>query len=125
MPPASVSRAAPTVAFRAANLFWVLPDAGETSWWFLDEQFWAGYLDLLAHARLDVLDLHGMYDLGTTVFPNALLYLARSATFPDVGAPAAYRDCNLAMFNRVIAMAAARGIRVALMTYSASSSLDG
>lgn len=125
VPPASVSRAAPTVAFRAANLFWVLPDAGETSWWFLDDHFWTAYLDLLAHARLDVLDLHGMYDLGTTVFPNALLYLARSATFPDVGAPAADRDRNLAMFNRVIDMARVRGIRVGLMTYSASSSLDG
>jgi hypothetical protein len=129
VPPPSVTRGAPTVAFRAANLFWVLPDnlpdASETSWWFLDEGFWRGYLDLLAHARLDVLDVHGMYDVSTTAFPNALLYLARSASFPEVGVPAADRDRNLAMLNRVIGMAAARGIRVGLMTYQASSSVDG
>ncbi len=125
VPPASVSRGAPAVSFRAANLFWVLPAPDEPSWWYLDPQFWRAYLDLMAHARLDVLDLHGMYDLESTGFPNALLYLARSASFPDVGAPAAERDRNLAMLNQVIAMAHARGIRVALMTYSASSSLDG
>ncbi|HLK88534.1 MAG TPA: hypothetical protein VKZ18_01495 [Polyangia bacterium] len=134
VPPASVARGAPTVAFRAANLFWVLPDTlpdgsepggGKEAWWFLDEGFWRGYLDLLAHARLDVLDVHGMYDVSTTAFPNALLYLARSASFPDVGVPPADRDRNLAMLNRVIAMAAARGIRVGLMTYQASSSVDG
>ncbi len=122
LPPTSTSQGAPAVAFRAANLFWVLPEAGETAWWFLDDGFWRSYLDLLAHARLDVLDLHGMYDLGTTGFPNALLFLARSASFPNAGAPAAERDRNLAMLNRVIDMAAARGIRVGLMTYSASSS---
>ncbi|HEY6477963.1 MAG TPA: hypothetical protein VI456_15405, partial [Polyangia bacterium] len=125
VPPSEVSRGAPAVGFRAANLFWVLPEAGETNWWFLDEGFWTGYLDLMAHARLDVLDIHGMYDLATTVFPNALLYLAQSASFPDVGAPAADRARNLTMFNRVIALAHARGIRVGLMTYQASSSLDG
>jgi hypothetical protein len=125
LPLVAPSSGAPAVAFRAANLFWVLPDAGETAWWFLDDGFWRSYLDLLAHARLDVLDLHGMYDLGTTGFPNALLYLARSASFPDAGAPAADRDRNLAMLNRVIGMAAARGIRVGLMTYSASSSTSG
>jgi hypothetical protein len=125
VPPSDVSRGAPTVAFRGANLFWVLPEASETSWWFLDEGFWTGYLDLMAHARLDVLDIHGMYDLATTVFPNALLYLAQSASFPDVGVPAADRARNLTMFNRVIAMAKARGIRVGLMTYQASSDLTG
>lgn len=124
VPPAALVRGAPAVPFRAANLFWVLPEAGETSWWFLDEGFWRDYLDLLAHARLDVLDLHGMYDLASTNFPNVLLYLARSASFPDLGAPVADRDRNLAMLNRVVAMARARGIRVGLMTYQAGTSLD-
>jgi hypothetical protein len=125
LPPATVTRGTPAVPFRAANLFWVLPARGESEWWFLDPAFWRDYLDLLAHARMNVLDLHGMYDLESTGFPNALLYLARAASFPDVGAPAADRDRNLATLNRVIAMARARGIRVGLMTYSASSSLDG
>src|SRR6185312_12914138 len=124
VPPVALVRGAPAVPFRAANLFWVLPEAGETSWWFLDEGFWRDYLDLLAHARLDVLDLHGMYDLASTNFPNVLLYLARSASFPDLGAPVADRDRNLAMLNRVVTMARARGIRVGLMTYQAGTSLD-
>ena len=100
-------------------MFWTLPDPDqpETEWWFHDEQFWRDYLDLLAHARLDLLDIHGMYDLGTTGFPNLLVQLARSATFPDVGVPAAERERNMVMLNRVIAMARARGIRVGLMTY--------
>jgi hypothetical protein len=125
VPPSNVTHGAPAVGFRAANLFWVLPEAEETKWWFLDEGFWTGYLDLMAHARLDVLDIHGMYDLSSTVFPNALLYLAQSASFPEVGAPAADRARNLTMFNRVIALAKARGIRVGLMTYQASSDLTG
>jgi hypothetical protein len=127
VPPTGTLRGAPAIALRAANLFWTLPDPddNETAWWFLDEGFWRNYLDLLAHARMDLLDLHGMYDLRSTVFPNALLQLARSASFPDVGVPPADRDRNLAMLNRVIDLCRARGIRVGLMTYQASSSVDG
>jgi hypothetical protein len=125
LPLATAARGAPAIAMRAANLFWTLPDTGETAWWFLDEGFWRDYLDLLAHARIDLLDLHGMYDLDSTLFPNVLPYLARTASFPGVGVAPATRDRNLAMLNRVIAMARARGIRVALMSYLASSSVDG
>ena len=123
--PSSATRGAPAVAFRAANLFWTVQDAGETEWWFHDPSFWRQYLDLLAHARLDVLDLHAMYDPSTTVFPNALVYLARSTSYPDVGLPAAERDRNLASLNMVVTMAHARGIRVGLMTYQASTRPDG
>jgi hypothetical protein len=125
LPLAGTLSGAPALAVRAANLFWTLPEDGERAWWFLDEGFWRAYLDLLAHARVDLLDLHGMYDPRTTAFPNAFLYLARSATLPDVGVPAADRERNLRMLNRVLAMARARGVRVALMTYLASSSVDG
>ncbi|HEX2658154.1 MAG TPA: hypothetical protein VHU40_07785, partial [Polyangia bacterium] len=121
----SIIRGAPAVGFRASNLFWTVKAPNESKWWFLDEGFWHQYLDLMASARLNMLDLHAMYDPATTVFPNALLYLARSASYPDVGAPAAERDANLAMFNKVVAMAAARGIRVGLMTYQARTTLDG
>jgi len=123
--PASATRGAPSVAFRAANLFWTVQDAAETEWWFHDLSYWRQYLDLLAHARLDVLDLHAMYDPSTTVFPNALVYLARSASHPEVGVPAAERDRNMATLNKVVTMARARGIRVGLMTYQATSRPDG
>jgi len=121
VPPATTLRGAPSISIRASNLFWVLPDPDqpEPEWWFHDEGFWRDYLDLLAHARIDLLDIHGMYDLGTTGFPNILPYVAKSTTFPAVGVPD--RDRNLARLNRVIAMARARGIRVGLMTYSAGA----
>jgi hypothetical protein len=91
----------------------------------LDEGYWREYLDMMVQARMNLLDLHAMYNLGNTVFPNALLYFATSATYPDVGAPRAERERNLAMLNTVIRMATARGIRVALMSYRADTNLLG
>ena len=40
------------------------------------------------------LDLYGMYDMRTTIFPNALLYFATSASHPEVGVSAADRARN-------------------------------
>jgi hypothetical protein len=124
---AALGRTAPIVRspathLRAANLFLVLPAPGETSWWLLDLSFWRAYLDMMARARLNFLDLHGMYALDTTLFPNALLYFATSSTYPDVGVPAAERAKNLATLQAVVKMAATRGIRVGLMTYRSDSS---
>src|SRR5262249_7118319 len=95
----------------------VLPAQDEPAWWFLDEGFWSEYLDLLAQSRMNFLDLHGMYNLGNTIFPNALLYFGTSETFPEVGVDSKAREQNLAMLNNIIYMAAVRGIRVGLSTY--------
>jgi hypothetical protein len=124
IPPAAPSTAAPAVALRAANPFLVLPAGAETAstWWFRDLEFWAEYLDMMAHARLDFLDLHAMYDTETTLFPNALLYFGTSASFPDVGVSPADRAANVAVLNQVVAMAAARGIRVGVMSYRSDTS---
>jgi hypothetical protein len=113
---------APSISVRAANLFLVLPALGE-SWWFRDVAFWREYLGLLARSHLNLLDLHGMYNLDNTQFPNALLYFANSASHPEVGAPD--RAANLAMLQTIVKMAEARGIRVALMTYRSDTSLSG
>ncbi|HEV3191670.1 MAG TPA: hypothetical protein VGY54_14270 [Polyangiaceae bacterium] len=115
----------PAVPLRAANLFLVLPAPGETTWWFLDVSFWREYLNMVAHARLDFLDLHAMYDLDNTIFPNALLYFGTSPTYPNVGVPAADRARNAAMLVTITQMAAARGIRVGLMTYRSDTSPTG
>ena len=115
---------APAVPIRAANLFLVLPAANESPWWFLSLDFWTEYLDLLARSRIDYLDLHGMYDLDNTNFPNALLWFGTSASFPEVGVPAAERAQNLAMLDTVVQLAAVRGIRVGLMSYSSNLSFD-
>ncbi len=115
----------PAVPIRGANLFLVLPEAGETSWWFRDPVFWREYLDLLARARINFLDLHGMYHGSQTTFPNALLYFAKSQSFPSVGAPSGERDLNLAALHQIIALAGERGISVGLMSYRSDESLDG
>src|SRR5262249_55868880 len=94
----------------------------ETDWYFLDEDYWRQYLDILAHARINLLDLHAMYDLESTNFPNALLYFAKSSTYPDVGVAPAERDRNLAVLNDIIRLAKIRGIRVGLMTYRSDTS---
>jgi hypothetical protein len=125
LPLAAALHGAPTVSIRAANLFWTLPDQGETAWWFYDDGFWHQYLDLLAHARIDLLDLHGMYDLNTTDFPNILPHVARSKSFPQIGVSTEESDRNLAMLNKVIGLAHARGIRVSVMSYLASTSVVG
>jgi hypothetical protein len=116
---------APVVPIRAANLFLVIRAQGESLWWFLDPQFWTEYLDLLAQSRMNFLDLHAMYNLENTIFPNALLYFANSETFPQVGVPAADREQNLAMLNTVIQMASVRGIQVGLMTYRSDTRPTG
>jgi hypothetical protein len=114
--------AAPALPVRGANLFLVLPERGEQSWWLRDMSFWRAYLDMLARARINFLDLHGMYNPDNTIFPNALLYFARSPSFPDVGVPEADRARNLSVLAKVIKMAKARGIDVGLMTYNTDTS---
>ncbi len=116
---------APMLAIRAANPFLLLRQPEETAWYFLNRDYWREYLDLLLASRINFLDLHGMYSLDSTIFPNALLYFATSASFPDVGVPAVERQQNVAALNDLVAMAAARGIRVGLMSYRADASLSG
>lgn len=117
LPVTSPIKQAPVVEIRAANLFLVLKDATEKTWWFRETEFWTEYLDMMAKGRLNFLDMHGMYNLDNTVFPNALLYFATAASDPAAGVPHEEREANLAMLNKVIAMAGARGIKVALMSY--------
>jgi hypothetical protein len=115
----------PDTTLRAVNPFLVLPVPGETNWWFRDRAFWTEYLDLLAHARMNVLDIHGMYNLRNTVFPNALLYFGRSSTHPEVGVPESERQQNLAALRDIIRLAAEWGIKVSVMSYRADLSLLG
>ncbi len=125
VPPAQPIVASPAMPIRAANLFLPIPAADEKSWWFLDEGFWREYLDMLARARLNILDMHGMFAYDTALFPNALLYFASSESFPDVGVAHADRKRNLAMLEKVVSMASARGIKTGLMTYRTDLSIDG
>jgi hypothetical protein len=120
--------AAPAVPIRGAQLYMTLPTASESpesAWWLRDPSYWTAYLDLLAHARIDFLDLRGMYNPSNTIFPNALLYFATSATYPAVGVLRSDRDANAAMLETIVAMAGVRGIRVGFMTFRSDTSADG
>ena len=127
LPPAAPILGAPDQPIRAGNLFLILPREAETfdDWWFHDESFWTEYLDLLARSRLNVLDLHGMYDIDNTNCPNSLPYFASSTSYPDIGLPAAQRVHNLTSLQKVVSMAAQRGIKVGFMTYRSDLSPDG
>jgi hypothetical protein len=122
LPLASPVTAAPRIGLRAANPFLVLQADHEASWWLLDPSFWTEYLDMMARARLDYLDLHGMYDLDNTNFPDALLWFSTSASFPAVGVAAPLRAQNLAMLDSILGLARVRGIQVGLMSYSSNTS---
>ncbi len=115
----------PSVPIRGANLFVVLPVRGESAWWFRDVSFWREYLDMLARARINFLDLHGMYSTDNSQFGNVLMHFGTSATYASVGIPAVEREANLAMLNRIIAMAGVRGMRVGLLTYRTDINVDG
>jgi hypothetical protein len=125
IPPAAPTTAAPATALRGANLFLLLPTGGgetTSTWWFRDPSFWSTYLDMMAQARLDFLDLHGMFDIQSTLFPNALLYFGTSPALPNVGIAPADRAANVAALQQIVAMAGVRGIRVGLMSYRADTS---
>ncbi|MCD6351778.1 MAG: hypothetical protein J7M26_06635, partial [Armatimonadetes bacterium] len=115
----------PRVAFRATNPFLSLPFPPDQPWWLLSEEFWTKYLDMLAHARFNWVDIHGMYNVMRTNFPNIYPYFVNSKTFPHVGVPDAEKARNLAMLKKVVAMAKRRGIKIALMSYHASWNVPG
>lgn len=109
----------PAVEFRGINPFITLPykETDET-WYFLQEDYWEGYLDLLAHARINWVDLHGMYGISTTYFHNIYPFFISSDKFPETGLEPQIAKRNLDMFNKILAMAKQRGIRFALMSYT-------
>ncbi|MBL8841717.1 MAG: hypothetical protein JNL90_09350 [Planctomycetes bacterium] len=125
--------AAPFLAQRGLNVFLTLPFDVERSttdydpaaladpqrWWFHDESYWTTLLDQMAEARLNWLDLHGMWDIHSTGAPNLYAYFVDSAAHPEVGLPADLKAINLARLNWVIERAHARGVRVSVMSYEA------
>ena len=109
----------PAVEFRGINPFITLPyKETDENWYFLQEDYWEGYLDQLARARINWVDLHGMYGIGTTYFHNIYPYFISSDKFPETGLEPQIAKRNLDMFNKILAMAKQRGIRFALMSYT-------
>jgi dienelactone hydrolase len=124
----------PFLADRGLNLFLTLPwdykkndtdydPAALTDpnrWWFHNEDYWKTLLDLMAHSRLNWLDVHGAWDISVTSAPNLYAYFVTSKTFPKVGVGEDIKQKNLQQLNHVIDMAHERGIRVSLMAYEAN-----
>jgi len=86
-----------------------------------DVGMWKQYIDMLARNRFNLLDLHGAYELDSTFFPNLYPRLVTLTDYPGVGDPQAQHR-NLENLKTVVAYAADRGIRVALMNYSVAES---
>ena len=127
------ANAEPYLPERGVNLFLTLPwdyakndtddDPGALvdpkRWWFQDEHYWTTLLDLMAHSRLNWLDIHGTWDISVTDAPNLYAYFVTSPTFPKVGVSDDIKAADLRQLNHVIDMAHARGIKVSLMSYEA------
>jgi len=130
-------KGSPFLPDRGLNLFTTLPwdyqkndtdydNAALTNpdrWWFQNDDYWTTLLDLMAHSRLNWLDIHGMWDVSSTRAPNLYAYFVTSPSFPKVGVPDIVKAANLARLNKVVAMAHERGIRVSLMAYEAGLSI--
>ncbi len=91
--------------------------------WFYSEEFWQGFLDRLARARFNLLDLHGVYDIVTTRTYNILPYFTFVPSFPDVGLGELQAEQNALMLERIAELARRRGIRVFVVSYQASWSI--
>ena len=104
----------PFVEFRADNPFCHVQPL-----LIRDVAMWKAYIDMLAHARFNVLDLHGGYDLRDTSFPNLYPQLVTVPGYPEVG-NAREQEQNLQDFKEIVSYAKQRGIQVAFMNYSAN-----
>ena len=90
-----------------------------------DVPMWRQYIDMLAKDRFNLLDVHGIYNLDTTSFPNIYPMLVTVKDYPKAGA-ANDRKKNLADFKAIVAYAKSRGVRVSLMNYSLTEAVpDG
>ncbi|HFE53727.1 MAG TPA: hypothetical protein ENK07_09790, partial [Bacteroidetes bacterium] len=125
--PADLSRVvhtrvdSPFVELRGVNIFLQTDALEDLASWYHSESFWEAYLDFLSWCRFNFLDIHGMYGIYNTDFPNAFTYLVKSESYPEVGSSAAKTARNLRMFKRIVALARERGIRVGFMNYNASA----
>ncbi|MBI2300740.1 MAG: hypothetical protein HYU66_17665, partial [Armatimonadetes bacterium] len=131
LPPGAALRAiqprerSPYLELRGVNQFLHQQALDDPNSWYFADDFWQGYLDSLARSRHNFLDLHALYDYQTTGFPNVFPYLIHLDEYPeaDIGADKTAR--NLAVFQKVIALAAERGIKVGLMNYNAPANVPG
>ncbi|HTW94720.1 MAG TPA: hypothetical protein VMD30_08010 [Tepidisphaeraceae bacterium] len=106
----------PFLELRADNAFLHTSEEGP----LFDVPMWEEYIDMLARDRFNLLDLHVQYDIAKASFPSLYPLTVHLADYPDIGnAPTQAR--NMADLQAIVAHARARGLRVAIMNYSAGS----
>ncbi|MBN1352912.1 hypothetical protein JXJ21_26215 [candidate division KSB1 bacterium] len=108
----------PALEIRADNPFLTIETDGSISPWFYDETFWKSYFSTLARNRFNVCDIHAMYVLHETSFPNLFPYFFKNPDIPEASLASEDQHRNLAMLNQIIDLAEERGVHVALMNYS-------
>lgn len=111
----------PYLALRGVNMFLTTQDIDSPGGAFWSDEYWQGYLGMMARNRYNLLDIHGPCDAVTLTFPNGFAYFVSLPEFPQVGVGSEKAARNLARFRQVIRMAADRGIKVAYMNYEASA----
>ncbi len=109
---------APSILVRGINLLIHTQALEDRFSWFHSEDFWSGFLNTIAKARFNFLDLHGAFDLVSTQFPNLFPYFTYLSDYPQVGVGKIKSDLNKFSLRRIVEMANKRGINVSLMNYS-------
>ncbi len=86
--------------------------------WFHSSDYWRQFLDRLARARFNYLELHGIYDLVTTEYFNLFPYLIPLSDYSQVGVNPEEAETNLNRLNHIIRLAHERGINVGLINHN-------
>ncbi|HEX4486267.1 MAG TPA: glycoside hydrolase family 20 zincin-like fold domain-containing protein [Terriglobales bacterium] len=111
----------PFLEVRGENIFITTQDINDSASSFWSDDYWKIYLDMLAHDRYNLLDIHGPCDAVSLDFPNAFAYFVTLRDFPEIGVGAEQAAKNMARLRWVIQQASDRGIKVAYMNYEASA----
>ncbi|NOZ57660.1 MAG: hypothetical protein GXO73_12835 [Calditrichaeota bacterium] len=109
----------PALQIRADNPFITVEGETGISDWFYDEQYWQNYFAMLARNRYNLCDIHAMYRYPQTNFPNLLPFFIKKPDMPEASWASEDQERNLAMLKRIVDIAEAHGVHVALMNYSA------
>jgi hypothetical protein len=107
----------PYLSIRGINMFLTTQDIDNPSSALWSDEYWQDFFDMMARDRYNLLDLHGPCDAVTLTFPNAYSYFVSLADFPQIGVGSDRAAHNMALLQKVIRMAANRGVKVAYMNY--------
>ncbi len=126
----------PFLALRGVNPFLHVQALLDTTSWYFSDAFWEDYLNRLARTRHNFLDIHAAYDLTKTNMPNIFPFFFTDSAFPHIKIrvgreqkPVELRSGQTAKifsrFQKIVHMAAVRGIHVGLMNYNTAVWING